>query len=145
MKKIWQDAYFRAALLAAPLFWVILFAVAPSPIHWTWPLSYPLKFLLLGLAYPVLEETVFRGLLQGTFYTHGFDRYLLPGISTANLVSSILFAFSHFLYHNWQWSLAVFAPSLIFGYFLDSYKSIKPSIVLHAFFNSGYYWLFRPF
>jgi membrane protease YdiL (CAAX protease family) len=35
----------------------------------------------------------------------------------------------------------VLFPSLIFGYFRDRYTSIYPCMVLHAFYNAGYFGL----
>jgi membrane protease YdiL (CAAX protease family) len=39
-------------------------------------------------------------------------------------------------------SVAVFLPSLIFGYFRDRYDQLHASIVLHVFYNAGYIWIF---
>ena len=62
--------------------------------------------------------------------------------ATANLLTSLVFAGMHFFYHLPLWAAAVFIPSLVFGYFKDKYLSLGPPILLHVYYNSGYYWLF---
>ena len=104
----------------------------------------PLPFLLAALAYPVLEEIVFRGLLQGTLYACPFGRKRLGPLSWANLLASFAFTGFHFFYHSPLWAVAVIFPSLVFGYFRDKYQSLLPPIILHVFYNTGFFWLFKP-
>ena len=53
------------ALLAGPACWLALYLIQQQPlIHWGWPLHNPWHYLLPVLFYPVLEEIVFRGLVQ---------------------------------------------------------------------------------
>ncbi len=35
-------------------------------------------------------------------------------------------------------------PSLVFGYFKDKYHSLTAPILLHVFYNAGFFWLFAP-
>jgi len=97
--------------------------------------------VLPALVYPVLEEIVFRGGLQEVLQRYVRGRAIGP-ITVANIGTSVVFTALHFLYHAPLWAAAVFIPSLIFGYFKDSYRRLAPPIVLHVFYNTGYYWLF---
>ena len=142
IEKTLKDRAFQAALLAAPLFLSGLFFVARPIVDISWPLNRPGTFLLFVLVYPVLEEAVFRGLLQGTIHAKRPGKKSWAGISVANTVTTVVFCAAHFPYHAWQWSIAVAAPSLLLGYFRDKYGSIKPCIVLHVFFNAGYFIVF---
>lgn len=99
-------------------------------------------FFLPALIYPVLEETVFRGLIQEKLYRLPWGCRRTGLVSAANIAASILFAVSHLIYHSPLRAISVFFPSLIFGYFRDRYGRIVPSIVLHVFYNVGYMLLF---
>ena len=95
------------------------------------------QFLLF---FPLLEELLFRGLVQGVIARR------LPGklgpLSRANISTSILFVLAHLLNHPPLWAAAVFIPSLVFGYFRDRYTHLLPSSLLHIIYNSTYYLLF---
>lgn len=143
VRGFWQDKLFWAAIMAAPLFCLgLLFSQCSFSVAWRKPFSYPDKFLLLSFVYPVLEEIVFRGLLQGTLLKWGAGRKRWRGITLSNGVTSIIFMLAHFVSHAWNWAVAVLAPSLIFGYFRDKYQSIMPSIILHIFYNFVYFLFF---
>ena len=107
-----------------------------------WPLQYPGRFLFLVVLYPIAEELVFRGLLQGWLLTRLPHHY--AGISLANIIASVCFVAAHFWHHTGIWALAVFFPSLVFGFFRDRYGRTLPAILLHCFYNLGYFWLFYP-
>ncbi|MEO7557618.1 MAG: JDVT-CTERM system glutamic-type intramembrane protease, partial [Gammaproteobacteria bacterium] len=62
----------------------------------------------------------------------------------ANVATTLLFAGFHFFYHAPLWAALVILPSLIFGYFRDRHQRVLPAIVLHVFYNAGYFWLFPP-
>lgn len=139
---MWRDKRYGAALAAAPFFWLLLYLLARPSVDWGWPLNRPAAFLLPVLVYPLLEEAAFRGWLQGLLFKKTWGRKARAGISQANLVTSLVFVACHFLYHPPLWAAAVFVPSLLFGYFRDLSGSITPSIILHVFYNAGYFWLF---
>jgi len=139
----YKDKIFLAALVAAPLFWLALALFSRPDINIAWPINWPARFLLLTLVYPVLEEIVFRGWLQGMLYARRPGRKACKGISVANAITSLVFVTAHFLYHSVGWSIAVLIPSLVFGYLRDRYGTIKPGIVLHVYFNTGYFWIFN--
>ncbi len=126
------------------MFWLGYWGFKQPVIEPFWPLRDPLPFLLLAFAYPVLEEIVFRGLLQGALYARPFGRKRLGPLSWANLLTSFAFTGFHFFYHPPLWAVAVIFPSLVFGYFRDKYQSLLPPIILHVFYNAGFYWLFKP-
>ncbi len=140
IRHLWYDKLYWAAIMAAPLFCLgFLLTQVPFSIDWQKPLSYPQKFILLSFIYPVLEEMVFRGLLQGGLHKWLMRGWLWKGISWANVLTSLVFMLAHFINHSWYWAVTVLGPSLIFGYFRDKYQSITPSIILHVFYNFMYF------
>ncbi|PLX85488.1 MAG: CPBP family intramembrane metalloprotease [Desulfuromonas sp.] len=139
---MWHDKQIGAAILAAPFFLAGLYLVHPVPLDLSWPLREPARFLLPALAYPVLEEAAFRGLIQGELVKRPFGRRTLLSLSGANWAASALFVAAHFLYHSPLWALAVLGPSLLFGHFRDRYDSIRPGAVLHVLYNTGYFLTF---
>jgi len=95
------------------------------------------KLFFMGVIYyPVLEEILFRGIIQGSIIKKawGIKKYL--HLTGANWSSSVLFVFAHFWYQPMLWALMLFVPSLIFGFFRDRYSSIYPCIGLHMFYNA---------
>lgn len=131
-RRLLPDRQFHLALLAGV---VVLGTLAllqpPQP---GWPTAWRLvSFVLL---YPLLEEYLFRALLQETLATR------LPArtgpLSHANLLTSVLFALAHLLYHPPLWAMAVFFPSLVFGHFRERYHHLLPHTLLHALYNGGY-------
>jgi membrane protease YdiL (CAAX protease family) len=125
--------------VAAGAFYCLLLALDPMrrPIRvsqlWTW------HFFSLTLVQPVIEELVFRGLVQGLLLERAWGRRSRLGISNANLVTTLAFALAHFLHHDPQWPLAVIVPSLIFGFFRDRHESAWPAIALHVLYNACYF------
>jgi len=92
------------------------------------------------LYYPVLEELLFRGALQGALLRWGcWSRRKLLGVSGANLIASVAFAAAHLVYQDPLWAMAVFAPSLIFGFYRDYSESVYYPIVLHALWNGSFF------
>lgn len=139
---MWRDIQFGAALLIAPLIWGgLYFIYQPSP-NLLWLLQNFHKVVILVFIYPILEEIVFRGWLQSELYNWKKGQISWQNISVANILCSIIFAIAHLWHHSVVWAIMTFFPSLIFGYFRDRYKRIYPSMVLHVFYNAGYYLLF---
>ena len=139
--KPWQDPLFHLALLAGPAAWLILYLVLQPDPQWGWPLVAPLAYLMPVLVYPVLEEIVFRGLVQELVHEYLSSRCLGP-LSVANLLTSLLFTAMHFLYHAPMWASLVFLPSLVFGFFKDRTGRLMAPILLHGFYNAGFLLLF---
>ena len=139
-----RDRHFIAALLAGPLFWAGLLALGGPSLDLAWPARAPGRFAQLALVYPLLEEAVFRGLLQPALAGTAPGKRSFAGISGANWATSVLFACAHAFAHPPAWAAAVFFPSLVFGFFRDRYQSIAPGVALHVLYNTGYYWLSAP-
>ncbi|MDX8405977.1 MAG: JDVT-CTERM system glutamic-type intramembrane protease [Mariprofundus sp.] len=131
--------------MAAPVVWAILFLIDRPQFDMLWLLLAPLSFLMLALVRPVVEEIVFRGLIQGWCINRGWGGKSVAGITLANISTSILFTALHLLSHTPLMALLVLVPSLLFGYFRDRYAGwLLPSIALHCFYNSGYFLLYQP-
>ena len=129
--------------MAALLVWVLLYWVNTPKVNILWVLTSPLLFLNLILLQPVLEELVFRGLLQGWLIEQDWAKGQVSGISFANIITSLLFTALHFIHHEPLMAIAVVAPSLVFGYFRDRYNGwLVPCIGLHCFYNAGFFLIF---
>jgi len=111
-----------------------------SPLNW--PLLQPGRFFGLVLLWPVLEEIIFRGGLQPALAVTAWGRRSRGGVTLGNVVASLIFAGFHLFAHPPLWALAVFFPSLLFGYFRDRHDSLLSPVILHVSYNLGYYWLF---
>ena len=140
---LWRDRLFLAALLAGVVTWLLLYFLQQPIIQWNWPLVRPWQFLLVVLLYPIVEEIAFRGLAQELLRDYVSRRSLGP-LTIANLLTSVLFAGLHFIYHAPLWAALVFFPSLVFGFFKDRTNRLLAPVILHVFYNAGYFWLFSP-
>jgi membrane protease YdiL (CAAX protease family) len=136
-----KDPLFGAALAAGPVCWLGLFFILQPSLQPGWPLAAPVMFLLPVLVYPILEEIVFRGLIQELVHDY-LSKSSLGPVSVANLLTSLLFAGLHFVYHPPLWAALVFFPSLVFGFFKDRTGSLTAPILLHVFYNAGFLWMF---
>lgn len=88
---------------------------------------------------PLVEETLFRGLLQGQLLRTRFGGRVAGGISAANLSVSAAFVAVHFVYHTPQWALATLPPSLALGWLRERRDSTWAPIVVHAAFNLEFF------
>lgn len=143
-KPNWLEPQMGLAVIAVPIIWLSLYTVDQPHINLGWPIVNLWLFLYFVLLFPLLEELAFRGFLQEYFRKWEMGRLDYHGITVANIGCSILFVISHLFYHSVTWSLAVILPSLIFGYCKDRYRSVVPCVLLHCFYNSGYYVMFPP-
>ncbi len=134
-----RDRHWWALMLAGPAAWIALI-VAGVPL----PAGQPAAMsLLYGIVlYPVLEEIVFRGMLQSWLLQFAALKQRAGPISLANLVTSLVFAASHLLSQTPLQAALILLPSLAFGWAFERYRHVAPSIVLHAFYNAGFLWLF---
>jgi uncharacterized protein len=94
--------------------------------------------LLLALWQPLIEELLFRGVLQGALLKRRWARQRICGLTLANLLASLLFVLAHLFHQTPLWAGAVLLPSLIFGHFRDRHHHIYPSMVLHATYNAWF-------
>ena len=136
---------YTAAVLAAPVFIVVHNSLSAAQfVNASQKFSDYTSLFFLLLFYPVLEELIFRGIIQEFIAAKIGDYLLLKYLSVANIVTSLLFVAMHFVYHTPLWALLVFVPSLIFGYFKEQYSHIAPSIFLHMFYNFCSLFLLSP-
>lgn len=138
----WRDWQLWAALAAALVFWGVWFLYSQPVLQPTWPVARPLVFASLVLVYPVLEEIVFRGLLQPAIAVRLSGRW--RSLTVANLLTSLLFAGLHLFFKTPVWALLTFFPSLVFGYFRERHAGIGSPVLLHIWYNLGYFLLFPP-
>ena len=133
-----RDRLFVAAILAGCGFWVLLWWSLPlQPVTLRQAGSW--QFMSLVAMQPCFEEAVFRGWLQGQLLRWGRGQHAWKGFTTANGVAAVLFAAAHLINHPTFWAAAVLLPALTFGFFRDRYDSIWPAVVLHIFYNTGYF------
>jgi CAAX protease family protein len=141
----WRDMQFLLALAAAPLAWGLMIVwMPPGAYDLGWPVLHPWRFLTLAAVSPVLEETVFRGMIQGWMLEWPWGRKGLGTISLANLLTSLLFSALHAMAHTPLWAAAAVVPSLIFGYFRERRGGLASPIALHCLYNAGYFLLYPP-
>lgn len=88
---------------------------------------------------PVVEELLFRGVLQGMLRRTGIGLRSCRGLSVANLVASLAFVLVHLVNQPTAWAVAVLAPSLVFGYFRDRSGSVLPPLALHIVYNGAFF------
>jgi len=132
--RCFRNYQFLLALLAgAVVLWLIHDMLPPftSSLEFHWQL-----WLSLVIWQPLVEEILFRGIVQGQLRkTHWGQRAWLH-ISAANIVTSMAFVTVHMINNPPLFSISVIVPSLLFGYFRDRCNSVYPSILLHSAFNA---------
>ena len=133
---IWLDPMFYILLVAAPLLMtvgVVLFPDVMPVLEFSW-----MALIVLIFWQPLVEELFFRGVLHGQLLKFDLFSRNWMGITLTNVLVSALFTALHLLVHDFYWALAVFVPSLIFGWFRDRYHSLYAPLVLHSFYNAVY-------
>lgn len=136
--KLYESGVFLLCVVTAPLAWTIMaWAV---PVHsMSLVQLWSLGFASVVIWYPLWEELLFRGLLQGELIERGWIRPWACGLSGANISVSLLFTVFHLWSHSPIWAVLVFFPSLVFGYLRDRFDSTVPSILMHMWYNGGYF------
>lgn len=130
------DPHFVLALAAGVLFWLGLAKLGATGSFPGWA-----PLLWLALLLPLLEELLFRGLVQGKLLALAWGKRQFASFTLANLLTSGLFTALHFASHPPLWAAGVLLPALLFGYFRDRHDSVYPAIALHVFYNAGYFLL----
>lgn len=127
------------AVLVFPAFWLgFLLWHAPltgfSPASWR-ELGGDVGGQLLGVAFP--EEAFFRGYLQSSLDRAWPPRLRCLGarLGPGLLVASAIFAIGHLLTDPQPSRLAVFFPSLLFGFLRARSGGVGAAIVFHAACN----------
>ncbi len=90
----------------------------------TW-LTLILNLLLAGVLAPLVEETLFRGMIFGSLQTY-FGKW------TAAVISAGIFSALHFQAYGF---FPRFVLGIVLVYLFDKYKSLYPSVALHALNN----------
>ena len=132
------DAHLAWALgLAVPVWLALGLLVGAqmrAPAGW-------MPWLSLVLVQPLLEELVFRGVLQGQALqltaVQGQPRRLGP-VTLANALVTAAFVALHLPVQPLGWALAVAAPSLVFGHLRERFGSVWPAVLVHACYNAGF-------
>jgi len=137
------DWLLGAAFLAAPFYWWVLTMFVNSTSEPAESSADTKRLLLLVIVYPILEEIVFRGALQGWVRRKSWGLRHRFGVTTANILTSIVFAAFHLIRRPNIWSAGVILPGLVFGFFRDRYGNLYAPMALHIFYNAGLIWLFR--
>ncbi len=133
------DAHLALALAAAVPVWLGLGLLAGPRMHAP---ATALAWASFVLVQPLLEELVFRGLLQGQALRWlatpaGQPRRLGP-LTLANLLVTALFVVLHLRAQPLTWALAVAVPSLVFGHLRERLGSVWPAVLVHAVYNAGF-------
>jgi membrane protease YdiL (CAAX protease family) len=139
--KLYSNKAFLLCAVAAPLVWIVLARVVPVrsiSLGQVWSLG----FAAVVMWYPLWEELLFRGFLQGELIERGWIRPWVGGLSGANISVSLLFTVFHLWSHSLIWAILVFFPSLVFGYLRDRFDSTVPSLLMHIWYNAGYFFFF---
>ena len=122
----------------------LLIAIAAPLLIWPWVPAWdqpPNKSILNAIALftliPIVEEVLFRGLLQGWLLEKNWFSKQEAGVSRANWLSSFAFAAAHI----WQHAL-ILAPgyvlvSLVLGHFRERYRGVLVPVLLHGYYNLG--------
>lgn len=132
------DSHLTLALAVAGPVWLGLMALAGTRLQVVTTVG---AWLSLVLLQPVLEELVFRGILQGQalrlLAVNGRTRKLGP-LTLANVLVTLAFAALHLVAQPPGWALAVSLPSLVFGHLRERFGSVWPAVCVHAFYNAGF-------
>jgi len=100
-----------------------------------------MAWISLVLLQPLLEELVFRGILQGQalrLLSVGGHPYRIGQVSLANIAVSMIFVATHLRVQPWEWACAVVLPSLVLGCLRERTGSVWPSVLVHSIYNLGF-------
>lgn len=131
-----RDWQFLTALAAGAAFWILLRWLTPNGRETGVAIA---AIISLCLIQPVLEELIFRGVIQGELLDKAWGRVKHGGISSANALTSLAFTALHFISHPPLWAASVIIPSLLFGHFRERHSSVYPPLALHIYYNMGYF------
>lgn len=137
LRELFKDTHLAAILFGSLLVGFGLFFVLPQAFSESVTAD-PLVLLNLLLLYPLVEELLFRGVIQEALLKRSGLAVRNLGITRANFITSILFVGLHFIHHSPIWAMAVFVPSLALGHMRERYTSLLVPISLHMLFNGIY-------
>ncbi len=127
------DPQLRVAILAGPVLAGPACLLLGSP---QLPSVTPLFLVLFLLAYPVLEESAFRGCLQTGLRRFGPMRRQWLGVSVACLSTAVVFSLAHLPLGGLALAALIVLPGLVLGYFRERHDSLLSPILLHAWYNA---------
>jgi membrane protease YdiL (CAAX protease family) len=99
------------------------------------------SWLSFALWQPLIEEVVFRGILQGQalrLWTRNGEPRRLGPITLANLLVTLAFVALHLRVQPLAWALAVSVPSLVFGHLRERMSSVWPAVLVHSIYNTAF-------
>ncbi|MDO8449337.1 MAG: JDVT-CTERM system glutamic-type intramembrane protease [Rhodoferax sp.] len=132
------DAHLALAVLLALPAWLALGLLVGGRMHA--PVGW-VAWASFALVQPLLEELVFRGILQGQALRltspSGQPRRLGP-LTLANLLVTLGFVALHLRAQPLAWALAVVVPSLVLGHLRERMGSVWPAVLMHAIYNTGF-------
>jgi membrane protease YdiL (CAAX protease family) len=132
-----RDSAFWLAIAAGVVVWLLLWLTA-APTFSIGNRSITKILFVTMVYYPILEEILFRGVVQSSLAKRSWGSRQWLSLSVANWLTSLLFVVAHVAYQPTLWVMLVFAPSLVFGFFRDRYNNIYPCLVLHSTYNAGF-------
>lgn len=121
----------------------ILGAIIAPLVFVPWVPAWDVSILGYGLVWAtvyvvsvaVVEEVIFRGVIQAWLFGKESFKLKSWGISRANWTTSLIFAVVHLWQHPFWLVPGYFGVSLVFGYFFERQQSIRIPIAMHAYYN----------
>lgn len=125
-------------------FQLLLALIAPLLV-WPWVAGLDGIYIKAGLihtlalftAIPLLEEMLFRGVIQGWLLEKDWFNQVTAGASRANWFASIAFAGAHLWQHSLILLPGYLLVSLLLGHFRERYGGILVPVLLHGYYNLG--------
>lgn len=128
-----RDWQFQAAICAAiPIGFLWVWWTKPQAGTFDAGLTTLITFVIV---FPLLEEIVFRGMLQGALHKTAVGRRHCGPVSVANLLTTSLFAIAHLPRGGLLLATGVIVPSICLGYFFERHQRLVSPIVMHMAFN----------
>ncbi|WP_168215629.1 JDVT-CTERM system glutamic-type intramembrane protease MrtJ [Marinobacter confluentis] len=91
--------------------------------------------LAFVVVFPLLEEFVFRGMIQRWLLNKSIGKRRYGPITLANLVTTVLFAIAHLPRGGLLLGSGVIVPSVCLGYFFERHQRLVSPIMMHMAFN----------
>jgi len=130
---ILQDRQFQAVMTAAipiGLLWVAW--IRPHAGAFDAGVTTLIAFVVV---FPLLEEFVFRGMIQRWLLKKAIGNRHYGPITVANLVTTSLFAIAHLPRGGPLLAVGVIVPSVCLGYFFERHQGLVSPITMHMTFN----------
>lgn len=130
---ILRDWQFQAAISAAiPIGFLWVWWARPQAGAFDGGVTTLITFIVV---LPLLEEVVFRGMVQRALLKTAIARRHYGPVTLANLVTTSLFAVAHLPRGGLLLAIGVIVPSLCLGYFFERHQRLVSPIIMHMAFN----------